>query len=75
MRTQRTIALLAFLAGLMAVPLHAQTQRSGGGEAQKFMQQYQQVAAEKTALVPAESRAKPNKMVCVLGWSRQSSPT
>jgi seryl-tRNA synthetase len=50
MRTQRTIALLAFLAGLMAVPLHAQTQRSGGGEAQKFMQQYQQVAAEKTAL-------------------------
>jgi septal ring factor EnvC (AmiA/AmiB activator) len=31
-------------------PLHAQTQRSGGGEVQKFMQQYQQVAAEKTAL-------------------------
>jgi chromosome segregation ATPase len=32
------------------VPLHAQVQRSGGGETQKFMQQYQQVAAEKTAL-------------------------
>ena len=31
-------------------PVHAQTQRSGGGEVQKFMQQYQQVAAEKTAL-------------------------
>ena len=31
-------------------PLYAQTQRSGGGEVQKFMQQYQQVAAEKTAL-------------------------
>jgi len=31
-------------------PLYAQVQRSGGGEAQKFMQQYQQVAAEKTAL-------------------------
>jgi chaperonin cofactor prefoldin len=31
-------------------PVHAQTQRSGGGEAQKFMQQYQQLAAEKTAL-------------------------
>jgi predicted nucleic acid-binding Zn-ribbon protein len=30
-------------------PVCAQTQRSGG-EAQKFMQQYQQVAAEKTAL-------------------------
>jgi chromosome segregation ATPase len=29
---------------------HAQVQRSGGGEAQKFMQQYQQLAAEKTAL-------------------------
>jgi chromosome segregation ATPase len=29
---------------------HAQVQRSGGGEAQKIMQQYQQVAAEKTAL-------------------------
>jgi chromosome segregation ATPase len=28
----------------------AQTQRSGGGEAQRFMQQYQQLAAEKTAL-------------------------
>ena len=33
-----------------AGPAGAQTQRSGGGEAQKFMQQYQQVAAEKTAL-------------------------
>lgn len=31
-------------------PSYAQVQRSGGGEAQKFMQQYQQVAAEKTAL-------------------------
>jgi chromosome segregation ATPase len=31
-------------------PVHAQTQRSGGGEAQKFMQQYQQLAAEKSAL-------------------------
>jgi len=36
---------------LLAAPaLHAQTQRSGGGEAQKFMQQYQQLAGEKTAL-------------------------
>lgn len=29
---------------------NAQSQRSGGGESQKFMQQYQQLAAEKTAL-------------------------
>lgn len=42
-----------FAAALLAVSLggvtDAQTQRSGG-EAQKFMQQYQQLAAEKTAL-------------------------
>src|ERR1700746_1231281 len=41
------ILLTALCAG---TPLQAQTQRSGGGEAQKFMQQYQQLAAEKTAL-------------------------
>jgi chromosome segregation ATPase len=40
---------IAFLF-LVQAPSHGQTQRSGGGEAQKFMQQYQQVAAEKTAL-------------------------
>jgi chromosome segregation ATPase len=41
-----------FAASVLAVhaPATAQVQRSGGGEAQKFMQQYQQVAAEKTAL-------------------------
>jgi chromosome segregation ATPase len=33
-----------------SAPSHAQVQRSGGGEMQKIMQQYQQVAAEKTAL-------------------------
>jgi chromosome segregation ATPase len=34
-----------------APPVFAQTQRSGGGgDAQKFMQQYQQLAAEKTSL-------------------------
>src|ERR1700730_5412238 len=43
---------LAFAAsiGSMHAPLYAQVQRSSGGEVQKFMQQYQQVAAEKTAL-------------------------
>jgi chromosome segregation ATPase len=40
------IALTMVLAGAAA---QAQTQRSGG-DAQKFMQQYQQIAAEKTAL-------------------------
>jgi chromosome segregation ATPase len=34
---------------LAAAPAQAQSQRSGG-ETQKFMQQYQQIAAEKTAL-------------------------
>jgi chromosome segregation ATPase len=44
------------MAGLAAVILcrnvaaPGQVQRSGGGETQKFMQQYQQMAAEKTAL-------------------------
>ena len=45
------IVLAGLLASLLsAVPCSAQTQRSGGGEAQKFMQQYQQLAAEKTVL-------------------------
>jgi chromosome segregation ATPase len=43
------ISLVASLLGVQA-PLQAQVQRSGGGEGQKIMQQYQQVAAEKTAL-------------------------
>jgi chromosome segregation ATPase len=34
----------------VAVPLLAQTQRAGGGDNQRIMQQYQQLAAEKTAL-------------------------
>jgi chromosome segregation ATPase len=43
---------MVFVASLFVAqaPLYAQVQRSGGGEVQKFMQQYQQVAAEKTAL-------------------------
>jgi chromosome segregation ATPase len=42
--------ILAGLALLAAVSSVAQTPRSGGGESQKIMQQYQQLAAEKTAL-------------------------
>lgn len=51
MHTSRYIrgAALALLAGGLAGPLLAQTAR-GGGESQRFMQQYQQLAGEKTAL-------------------------
>jgi chromosome segregation ATPase len=42
-----TVCAVALTAG---APAQAQVQRSGGGEMQKIMQQYQQVAAEKTAL-------------------------
>jgi chromosome segregation ATPase len=41
---------LIVLLALGTTPLVAQVERSGGGQAQKFMQQYQQLAAEKTAL-------------------------
>jgi len=41
--------LTASLLGLLG-PAYAQVQRSGGGETQKIMQQYQQLAGEKTAL-------------------------
>src|SRR3984957_14994605 len=53
MTSGQSYGALAALAGLILcvnVPSHGQSQRSGGGEAQKFMQQYQQMAAEKTAL-------------------------
>lgn len=43
-------AVSCLLIVLAAGSASAQVQRSGGGEAQKFMQQYQQLAAEKTAL-------------------------
>lgn len=49
MTHSQAIAILS-LSALAWTPLHAQTTRSGGGEAQRFMQQYQQIAAEKTAL-------------------------
>lgn len=48
-KTHRVCCLLAL--ALASAPLQAQTQRSGGGgEAQKILQQYQQLAGEKTAL-------------------------
>jgi phage shock protein A len=45
-----TLTSLALAALVAAAPAPAQVARSGGGDAQKFMQQYQQLAAEKTAL-------------------------
>lgn len=50
----RNKLILSAVCVLACASIHAQTARSGGGggggEAQKFMQQYQQVAAEKTSL-------------------------
>jgi chromosome segregation ATPase len=48
--TYRTASIAIPLLAVLAVPVTAQVERSGGGEAQKMMQQYQQLAAEKTAL-------------------------
>jgi len=50
MRKTQWKAFLALAALTACVPAGAQAPRSGGGETQKFMQQYQQLAAEKTAL-------------------------
>ncbi len=52
MTTHKTHAAISLLVALTAIaPVRAQVERSsGGGQAQKLMQQYQQVSAEKTAL-------------------------
>jgi hypothetical protein len=57
--TKPQFRAIAFLASLVAAasPALAQTQRSGGGEAQKFMQQYQQLAGEKIAAMKKERDA------------------
>lgn len=44
-----SISLSACILGT-SMPSHGQVQRSGGGESQRIMQQYQQLAGEKTAL-------------------------
>jgi chromosome segregation ATPase len=52
------VSTFSLLFALLWAPcVHAQTQRSGG-EAQKFMQQYQQLATEKTALQAQLAQAK-----------------
>ncbi len=52
MTTHKTHAAISLLVALTAIaPVRAQVERSSsGGSAQKLMQQYQQVSAEKTAL-------------------------
>jgi DNA repair exonuclease SbcCD ATPase subunit len=57
--TQTTLrAALLIALCTAAAPAPAQTQRSGGGESQKIMQQYQQLAAEKTALQAQATQMK-----------------
>ena len=52
------ISIVLTMAILTMLSAHAQTQRSGSGETQKFMQQYQQLAAEKTALQAQQAQTK-----------------
>jgi chromosome segregation ATPase len=52
----RVGVVLAFSAA--AAPLYGQVERSGGGESQKFMLQYQQIAAEKTELQAQVAKMK-----------------
>jgi chromosome segregation ATPase len=47
---RRCLGLLCACALAASLPAAAQVERSGGGESQKFLQQYQQLAAEKTSL-------------------------
>src|ERR1700730_11065698 len=54
---QRVSTVSLLFAALLVPCVHAQTQRSGG-EAQKFMQQYQQLAAEKAALQAQVAQGK-----------------
>jgi chromosome segregation ATPase len=49
---------LLVIAILATLPADAQTQRGGGSESQKIMQQYQQLAAEKTALQAQQAQMK-----------------
>ncbi len=50
-------SLAVFTFGL-GMPALAQVERSGGGESQRIMQQYQQIAAEKTALQAQAAQMK-----------------
>ena len=52
------ISIVLMMAILTMLSAYAQTQRSGSGETQKFMQQYQQLAAEKSALQAQQAQTK-----------------
>ena len=52
------ISIVLPMSILTMLSAHAQTQRSGSSETQKFMQQYQQLAAEKTALQAQQAQTK-----------------
>jgi chromosome segregation ATPase len=60
MKPAHRLFAASLLTACIVVPavLQAQVERSGGGELQKIMQQYQQVAAEKTALQSQLAQAK-----------------
>ncbi len=59
MRLRILVLIAAVLLALLPdAPSVAQTQRSGGGASQAMMQQYQQLAAEKTALQGQLEQAK-----------------
>ena len=70
MRQPKSIAILGLAAAILATAAFAQTQRSGGGEVQKFMQQYQQVAAEKTALQAQLAQMKKEPRAILLHLAR-----
>lgn len=57
-RRMSTGVFMATSVALFACAAQAQVERSGGGEAARIMQQYQQVAAEKTALQSQLAQAK-----------------
>jgi chromosome segregation ATPase len=56
---KQRLSSVCLVIALMAAPsVHAQTQRTGGGESQRLMQQYQQLAADKTALQAQAAQMK-----------------
>ena len=59
MRTQSGVIAATILISVLAVEqAPAQVERSGGGESQKIMQQYQQLAAERTSLQAQAAQMK-----------------
>lgn len=57
-RTFSAIAIAAMCTPMLSGSLQAQVERSGGGASQKMMEQYQQLAAERTALQEQNAQMK-----------------